>query len=158
MTFFRRLLAQLVEQGSLPRNLTNRVGSDYRMHPVDISPYEITRRKNLASHIAGDCVNSFGPYLKADVPCQKLTEELEALYFVLAFCFYTNNLVTLLDLGSKSAKKREVVFVEIWRRVVDVVDTVLGSYADPNYSRCGFSVKRCLCMDRLVVLWRIVYL
>ena len=76
----------------------------------------------LAGKMSFKCVNNFNQYLYADVPCQKLTEGLEGLYYALASYFLIDNLLTPFYSSTKSGDKRSMVFEEIWPRVMIVVD------------------------------------
>ena len=121
---------------------------------------DISRHLTLALGITGECVDNLDQYLDADVPCQKLTEGLEGLYYALASYFLIRNLLTLSSPSTKSAEKRSVLFEEIWPRVMIIVNAVLSSFAVPGCKECGprSQIRQSLCMDRIVVLWRIVYL
>ena len=118
------------------------------------------RYHSLAGELTYECVNNFDQYLDADVPCQKLTEGLEGLYYALASYFLLYNVLTPLSANTKSGDKRSVLFEQIWPRVMIVVNAILRSFAVPGCKVCGPSsqIKQCLCLDRIVVLWRIVYL
>ena len=107
-----------------------------------------------------ECVKKFIPYLDADVPCQKLTEGLEGLYYALASYFLIDNLLTPLYPNTKAGDKRSVLFEDIWPNILVIVDAILKSFAVPGCKVCGprSQIKQCLCLDRIVVLWRIVYL
>ena len=119
-----------------------------------------TRYLSLAKDIIVDCVNNFGQYLDADVPCQKLTEGLEGLYYALASYFRIYNILTPFRPITKFGEKRSMLFEGIWPRVMIIVNAVLMSFAVPGCKVCGprSQIKQCLCLDRIVVLWRIVYL
>ena len=119
-----------------------------------------SRYLTLAKDISFDCVNSFNQYLDADVPCQKLTEGLEGLYYALASYFLIRNVLTPLSANTKSGDKRSHLFEQIWPRIMTIVNAVLSSFAVPGCKVCGprSQIKQCLCLDRIVVLWRIVYL
>ena len=119
-----------------------------------------TRYLTLALEMTFKCVNNFDQYLDADVPCQKLTEGLEGLYYALASYFFIYNVLTALPGNTKSAEKRSVLFEGIWPNIMIIVNAVLKSFAVPGCKVCGprSQIKQCLCLDRIVVLWRIVYL
>ena len=119
-----------------------------------------SRYITLAREITVDCVNSFNQYLDADAPCQKLTEGLEGLYYALASYFLIHNVLTALPGNTKSGDKRSVLFEQIWPRVMITVNAVLRSFAVTGCKGCGprSQIKQCLCLDRIVVVWRIVYL
>ena len=119
-----------------------------------------SRYLTLAQHIIVECTKHFDQYLDADVPCQKLTEGLEGLYYALASYFLIDNFLTPLILVTKSGDKRSVLFEEIWPNVMIIVNGVLMSFAVPGCKVCGprSQIRQCLCLDRIVVLWRIVYL
>ena len=119
-----------------------------------------SRYVTLAKEITIECVNNFKQYLDADVPCQKLTEGLEGLYYALASYFFIDNVLTHLPGITKSADKRSQLFEGIWPEVMTIVKVVLQSFSVPGCKVCGPSsqIKQCLCLDRIVVLWRIVYL
>ena len=119
-----------------------------------------TRYLTLALKITDECINNFTEYLDADVPCQKLTEGLEGLYYALASYFLIHNVLTLYYSSTKSGDKRSLLFEEIWSNVMIIVDGVLKSFAVPGCKVCGprSEIKQCLCLDRIVILWRIVYL
>ena len=115
----------------------------------------------FAQEIIVECVNNFQQYLDADVPCQKLTEGLEGLYYALASYFLIHNFLTPGSLAmTKSGDKRPLLFEGIWPNIMIIVNAVLRSFAVPGCKVCGprSQVKQCLCLDRIVVLWRIVYL
>ena len=107
-----------------------------------------------------ECVNHFNQYLDADVPCQKLTEGLEGLYYALAFYYRIYNALTSLTATTKFAEKRSLLFEQLWPDIMIIVNAVLMSFAVPGCKVCGprSQIKQCLCLDRIVVLWRIVYL
>ena len=130
----------------------NRKGKKYRS--------DRSRHRTLARHIIVDCVKNFNQYLDADVPCQKLTEGLEGLYYALASYFLIHNVLTPLSPNTKAGDKRSVLFEEIWPGVMIIVNCVLMSFAVSGCKVCGprSEIKQCLCLDRIVVLWRIVYL
>ena len=130
----------------------NREGKGYRSDNL--------RYLTLAGEISYECVNNFNQYLDADVPCQKLTEGLEGLYYALASCFLIDNVRTPLLPNTKARDKRSVLFEKIWPGVMIIVNGVLMSFAVPGCKVCGprSQIKQCLCLDRIVVLWRIVYL
>ena len=124
---------------------------------------DLLRYQCLALDISNECLNLFLQYLEADVSCQKLTEALEGLYYALTFYFYLNNIIE--PLGSKSSstkfgEKRPLLFEKIWPNITYIVNAVLDSYAGPRCGECGprSSVMQCLCLDRIIVMWRIVYL
>ena len=114
----------------------------------------------FALEITDECVKNFQQYLDADVPCQKLTEGLEGLYYALASNFTIFNVLPLGSSYTKAGDKRSGLFEEIWPRVMDIVNAVLRSFAVPGCKDCGprSQIKQCLCLDRIIVLWRIVYL
>ena len=118
------------------------------------------RYLSLAQEMTFECVKNFNQYLDADVPCQKLTEGLEGLYYALASYFLIHNVLTPLSPNTKSGDKRSQLFEGIWPRVLIIVNAVLSSFAVPGCKECGprSETKQCLCLDRIVVLWRIVYL
>ena len=107
-----------------------------------------------------ECVNHFNQYLYADVPCQKLTEGLEGLYYALASYFLIYDVLMPFLSSTKASDKRSVLFEQIWPRIMTIVTAVLKSFAVPGCKECGprSQIKQCLCLDRIVVLWRIVYL
>ena len=119
-----------------------------------------SRYLTLAREIIIKCVMNFNQYLDADVPCQKLTEGLEGLYFALAFYLFMDNIPTLLSSHTNAGDKRSQLFEDIWPNVMRIVNAVLRSFAVPGCKECGLpsQVRQCLCLDRIVVLWRIVYL
>ena len=121
---------------------------------------DLFRYLALAHDIIVECVKNFNQYLDADVPCQKLTEGLEGLYYALASYFLTHNVLTPFYLITKSGDKRSVLFEGIWPRIMTIVTAVLKSFAVPGCKVCGprSQIRLCLCLDRIVVLWRIVYL
>ena len=114
----------------------------------------------LAEDLTIECLNNFNQYLYADVPCQKLTEGLEGLYYALASYFLMYNVLTPSLTITKSGDKRPLLFERIWPNVMIIVNAVLKSFAVPGCKVCGprSQIKQCLCLDRIVVLWRIVYL
>ena len=114
----------------------------------------------LAEEIIINCVNHFDQYLDADVPCQKLTEGLEGLYYALASYFLIDNVFTAFSPNTKSGDKRSQLFEEIWPNIMIIVNAVLMSFAFPGCKLCGprSQIRQCLCLNRIVVLWRIVYL
>ena len=118
------------------------------------------RHLALTRKITSECLNNFGQYLDADVPCQKLTEGLEGLYYALASYFLIDNVLTPLYPTTKAGDKRFQLFEQIWPRVMIIVNGVLMSFAVPGCKVCGprSQIGQCLCLDRIVVLWRIVYL
>ena len=130
----------------------NREGKKYRS--------DNSRYHTLAQHIIIECVNNFNQYLDADVPCQKLTEGLEGLYYALASYFLIDNVLTPWSANTKARDKRSVLFEQIWPGIMIIVNAVLKSFAVPGCKVCGSrsEIKQCLCLDRIVVLWRIVYL
>ena len=119
-----------------------------------------SRHLTLALQITVECVKNFNQYLDADVPCQKLTEGLEGLYYALASYFLIHNVLTPFYPTTKAGDKRALHFEVIWPRVMSIVDAILMSFAVPGCKECGprSQIKQCLCMDRIVILWRIVYL
>ena len=127
---------------------------------MEMTAGDQSRYLTLALEITIECVNNFDQYLDADVPCQKLTEGLEGLYYALASCFLIHNVLTPLSANTKFGSKRSQLFEQIWPRVMIIVNGVLMSFAVPGCKVCGprSQIKQCLCMDRIVVLWRIVYL
>ena len=118
------------------------------------------RYLTLAKDMVFECVKNFQQYLDADVPCQKLTEGLEGLYYALASYFLLYNVLTHLFLITKSGDKRSLLFERIWPKIMIIVNAVLKSFAVVGCKVCGprSQIKQCLCLDRIVVLWRIVYL
>ena len=130
----------------------NRKGEKYRS--------DRSRYLTLAREIIAECVKNFGQYLDADVPCQKLTEGLEGLYYALASYFLIDNVLTPFYSSTKARDKRFMLFEQIWPGVMIIVNGVLMSFAVPGCEECGprSQIKQCLCLDRIVVLWRIVYL
>ena len=121
---------------------------------------DLSRYHHLALEIVVGCVNNFDQYLYADVPCQKLTEGLEGLYYALASYFLIYNVLTAFSPNTKSEYKRSVLFERIWPNVMIIVNAVLMSFAVPGCKVCGprSQIRQCLCLDRIIVLWRIVYL
>ena len=121
---------------------------------------DLSRYLSLAKDIIVDCLNNFNQYLDADVPCQKLTEGLEGLYCALASYFLIYNVLTPFTPITKSGDKRSLLFEGMWPAIVTIVNAVLMSFAAPDCKICGprSEIKQCLCLDRIVVLWRIVYL
>ena len=121
---------------------------------------DLPRYHSLALEISFECVNSFNEYLDADVSCQKLTEGLEGLYYALASYLLIHNVLTPFFSSTKAGDKRSVLFERIWPNIMIIVNAVLRSSAVPGCNVCGprSQLKQCLCMDRIVVLWRIVYL
>ena len=119
-----------------------------------------SRYSTLAQEIIVECLNNFNQYLDADVPCQKLTEGLEGLYYALASYFLLYNALTPFFSNTKASDKRSQLFEEIWPNVMIIVNAVLMSFAVPGCKVCGprSQIGQCLCLDRIVVLWRIVYL
>ena len=119
-----------------------------------------SRNLTLAREMSFECVNNFNQYLDADVPCQKLTEGLEGLYYALASYFLIHNVLTAFLSSTKSGDKRSVLFGVIWPCIMLIVNAVIMSFAAPGCKVCGphSQIKQCLCLDRIVVLWRIVYL
>ena len=119
-----------------------------------------SRYRTLTLKIIIECVKDFNQYLYADVPCQKLTEGLEGLYYALASYFLIDNVLTLYYSSTKSGDKRSDFFEEIWPNVMIIVNAVLTSFAVPGCKVCGprSQIRQCLCLDRIIVLWRIVYL
>ena len=107
-----------------------------------------------------DYVTHFDQYLDANVPCQKLTEGLEGLYYALASYFLIDNVLTPWSANTKARDKRSVLFEGIWPNIMIIVNAVLKSFAVPGCKVCGprSEIKQCLCLDRIVGLWRIVYL
>ena len=121
---------------------------------------ELLRYVTLAQEMTFECVKNFNQYLDADVPCQKLTEGLEGLYYALASCFLIHNVLTPLSPNTKAGDKRSQLFEQIWTNIMIIVNGVLMSFAVPVCKVCGprSQIRQCLCLDRIVVLWRIVYL
>ena len=122
---------------------------------------DLPRYHTLAEKMTFECLSPFKQYLNADVPCQKLTEGLESLYYALASYFLIyNNVVTLFHSNTKSSEKRSVLFERIWSNIMIIVNAVLKSFAVLGCKECGprYQIRQCLCLDRIVVLWRIVYL
>ena len=119
-----------------------------------------SRYLTLARKIIIKCVMNFNQYLDADVPCQKLTEGLEGLYYALASYFLIYNVLTTVSSYTKAGDKRSQLFEGIWPNVMTIVNAVLMSFAVPRCKLCGprSKIRQCLCLDRIVVLWRIVYL
>ena len=130
----------------------NRKGKKYRS--------DRSRYLTLAREIIAECVNHFQQYLDADVPCQKLTEGLEGLYYALASYFLIHNVLTPLSSNTKFAEKRSCLFEQIWPNIMIIVNAVLMSFAVSGCKVCGprSQIRQCLCLDRIVILWRIVYL
>ena len=130
----------------------NREGEKYRSDRM--------RYVTLALEMIFECVKNFQQYLDADVPCQKLTEGLEGLYYALASYFLLYNVHKPLSPNMKSRDKRSVLFEGIWPCVKNIVNGVLMSFAVTRCKVCGprSQIRQCLCLDRIVVLWRIVYL
>ena len=124
------------------------------------SAFDQLRYITLAGEMSFDCVNNFNQYLYADVPCQKLTEGLEGLYYALASYFLLCNVLMPLFPNTKSGDKRSTLFELMWPNIMIIVNGVLKSFAVPGCKVCGprSQIKQCLCLDRIVVLWRIVYL
>ena len=124
------------------------------------SVFDLVRYLPFAQDIIAECVKNFDQYLDADVPCQKLTEGLEGLYYALASYFLIDNVHMPFHSSTKSGSKRSQLFEQIWPRVMIIVNAVLMSFAVPGCKECGprSQIKQCLCLDRIVVLWRIVYL
>ena len=124
------------------------------------SPSDHSRYHTLAEEMSFECVKDFGQYLDADVPCQKLTEGLEGLYYALASNFLIFNVLTTVLSYTKAGDKRSQLFEGIWPNVMIIVNGVLMSFAVPGCKVCGprSQIRQCLCLDRIVVLWRIVYL
>ena len=120
----------------------------------------LSRYLAIAGEMSFECVKNFNQYLDADVPCQKLTEGLEGLYYALASYFLIYNVLTPFSPNTKSGDKRSLLFEEIWPNIMIIVNAVLKSFAVPGCNVCGprSQIKQCLCLDRVVVLWRIVYL
>ena len=121
---------------------------------------DCTRYLTLAEEMSFECVMHFNQYLDADVPCQKLTEGLEGLYYALASYFLIDNVLTPFSPNTKAGDKRSVLFEVTWPNIMLIVNAVLMSYAAPGCKVCGSrsQIRQCLCLDRIVVLWRIVYL
>ena len=124
------------------------------------STTDLPRYYTLAEVITNECVNHFGQYLDADVPCQKLTEGLEGLYYALASYVLIDNVFTAFFPNTKFGDKRSVLFEGIWPNIMIIVNAVLKSFVGPGCKKCGphSQIKQCLCLDRIVALWRIVYL
>ena len=121
---------------------------------------DVSRYQTLAQDIIANRLGNFGQYMIAGVTCQKLTEGLEGLYFALAFYFFIYNLLTVSRSRSKGGDKRLVLFEQIWPVVKRIVNSVLKSYAVLDCRECGprSSITQRLCLDRIIVLWRILYL
>ena len=121
---------------------------------------DLTRYRTLAEEMTFECVKHFNQYLDTDVPCQKLTEGLEGLYYALASYFLIHNVLTSFSSRTKAGDKRPELFEGIWPNIMLIVNAVLMSFAVPGCKVCGprSQIKQCLCLDRIVVLWRIVYL
>ena len=121
---------------------------------------DYSRYLTLAREIIFECVMHFSQYLDADVPCQKLTEGLEGLYYALAFYFRMDNFLADLVQSTTAGDKRSVLFEGIWTNVMIIANAILASFSVPDCEECEPSsqIKQCLCLDRIVVLWRIVYL
>ena len=119
-----------------------------------------SRYLTLIQEMTVECLNNFNQYLDADVPCQRLTEGLEGLYYALASYFLIHNFLTPLFANTKAADKRSMLFEETWPDIVIIVNAVLKSFAVPGCKECGprSQIRQCLCLDRILVLWRIVYL
>ena len=119
-----------------------------------------SRYHTLAKDLTFECVKNFNQYLDADVPCQKLTEGLEGLYYALASYFLIYNVLTPLFPNTKAGDKRSQLFEDIWPNIMIIVNGVLMSFAVPGCKICGprSQLGQCLCLDRIVVLWRIAYL
>ena len=130
----------------------NREGEKYRG--------DQSRYLTLAEEITFECVMHFKQYLDADVPCQKLTEGLEGLYYALASYFLIDNVLTAFSPYKRFGDKRSQLFEQMWPYIMFIVNAVLMSFAVPGCKNCGprSQIKQCLCLDRIVVLWRIVYL
>ena len=124
------------------------------------SAFDQLRYITLAGEMSFECVNNFNQYLDADVPCQKLTEGLEGLYYALASFFLIHNALTRSFGNTKGGDKRSQLFEDIWHNIMIIVNDILKSFAVPGCKDCGLpsQVKQCLCLDRIVVLWRTVYL
>ena len=75
---------------------------------------DLPRYRALAEDIVVQCVKNFQQYLDADVPCQKLTEGLEGLYYALASYFLIHNVLAPLSPITKVGDKRSVLFEGIW--------------------------------------------
>ena len=121
---------------------------------------DLSRYLAIAGEMSFECVKNFNQYLDADVPCQKLTEGLEGLYYALASYFLIHNVLTPFYPRTKSADKRSVLFEGIWPNIMIILKAVLLSFAVPGCKVCGprSQIGQCLCLDRIIVLWRIVYL
>ena len=91
----------------------------------------------IAGEMSFECVKNFNQYLDADVPCQKLTEGLEGLYYALASYFLIDNVLTAFTPNTKAGDKRSVLFEGIWSRVMIIVNAVLRSFAVPGCKVCG---------------------
>ena len=96
-----------------------------------------TRYLTLAGDITNECINNFTEYLDADVPCQKLTEGLEGLYYALASYFLIHNVLTALPGNTKFGDKRSLRFEGIWPNIMIIVNAVLKSFAVPGCKVCG---------------------
>ena len=121
---------------------------------------DLSRYLSLAQEIIVDCLNNFNQYLYADVPCQKLTEGLEGLYYALASHFFIDSVLTPFSPNTKAGDKRSQLFEAIWPNIMIIVNGVLMSFVVPGCKVCGprSQIRQCLCLDRIVILWRIVYL
>ena len=121
---------------------------------------DLSRYRTLAEEMTYECLKNFNQYLDADVPCQKLTEGLEGLYYALASFFLIHNVLTPLSPTTKEGDKRSQLFEDIWPKVMTIVNVVLRSFSVPGCKVCGprSQIRQCLCLDRIVVLWRTVYL
>ena len=121
---------------------------------------DLSRYLAIAGEMSFECVKNFNQYLDADVPCQKLTEGLEGLYYALASYFLIDNFLAPLSPNTKAVEKRSTLFEQIWPNVMIIMNAVLKSFAVPGCKLCRprSQIKQCLCLDRIVVLWRIVYL
>ena len=121
---------------------------------------DLLRHVTLAEDLTFECVKNFNQYLDVDVPCQKLTEGLEGLYYALASYYLIYNVLTPFSSNTKAGDKRSQLFEDIWPNIMIIVNGVLMSFAVPGCKVCGprSQIRQCLCLDRIVVLWRIVYL
>ena len=140
--------------------LVEKLTFDLRKDLTELLTEDTTHYESLINEITGICLDHFDRCLDPAVPCKELTEGLESLYFALAFSFYFDNFLTSSTPRPKSSRKRFVHFGIFWPRVVRIVTIVLKSYSVPNCKHCGASssIGQCLCLDRFVVLLRIVYL
>ena len=106
------------------------------------------------------CLHDPDQYVDPEVPCEELTDRLESLYLGLAFCFCVDNVIMDSKACFKAAYKRHMFFSVSWPAVAHIVTAVLQSYNVPNCKECGIHspIRQCLCLDRIIVLWRIICL